>query len=84
LKKVPRVKDRGLWRDKTHIPPWEWRKGQRVASISQLRGEDFSCGSKRYRKEMKSFAEAKFYLGECGLNRLDGNKDGVPCEAICR
>ncbi len=84
LEKNAKGERRGLWQDKTPIPPWEWRKGQRVASITQLRGEGFSCGSKRYCKEMKSCAEAKFYLTECGLNRLDGNKDGVPCVAICR
>jgi hypothetical protein len=24
-----------------------------------------------------------FYLNECGLSSLDGNKDGVPCESLC-
>lgn len=28
--------------------------------------------------------EARFYLTQCGLSRLDGDKDGVPCEAVCR
>ena len=29
-------------------------------------------------------AEARFYLTQCGLARLDGDGDGVPCETICR
>ena len=39
---------------------------------------------KKYCKEMKSCAEAKFYLTQCGLTRLDRDKDGIPCETICR
>ncbi len=28
--------------------------------------------------------EAKFYLTQCGLTRLDRDGDGVPCESLCR
>ncbi len=44
----------------------------------------FTCGSKRYCKEMSSCAEAMFYLRHCGLTRLDGNGDGIPCNRLCR
>ena len=44
----------------------------------------FSCGGKRYCREMASCEEAKFYLTQCGVGSLDGNKDGVPCEKLCR
>ncbi len=74
----------GLWQDKSPIPPWEWRRGQRQASSVQITGKDFTCGSKQYCKEMTSCEEANFYLNECGLGSLDGNSDGVPCEAVCR
>lgn len=46
--------------------------------------QQFKCESKKYCKEMRSCEEAKFYMTQCGLTRLDGDKDGVPCEAICR
>ena len=46
--------------------------------------KDFTCGSKRYCKQMTNCEEAKFYLNECGLSSLDGNNDGVPCEVLCR
>ena len=41
------------------------------------------CGAKRTCGEMTSCAEARFYLNECGVSRLDGDKDGTPCEALC-
>lgn len=43
-----------------------------------------TCGSKRVCAEMNSCAEAMHYLNVCGLSRLDRDKDGVPCESICR
>lgn len=45
---------------------------------------DFQCGEKRYCNQMSSCAEAQFYLHQCGLTRLDGDGDGVPCEKLCR
>lgn len=43
----------------------------------------FQCGKKRYCKQMTSCKEAIFYLKQCGLKKLDRDKDGVPCESIC-
>lgn len=84
----------GLWALPAHqiMPPWDWRHADK--STSQMSGVKdnalnqssggFSCRGKRYCREMGSCAEAKFYLRECGLSRLDGDGDGVPCEKICR
>ena len=44
----------------------------------------FVCGTKRYCREMSSCEEAMFHLKECGLARLDGNGDGIPCNRLCR
>lgn len=46
-------------------------------------GSSLQCGSKRVCGEMNSCAEANYYLNQCGLSRLDGDGDGVPCESIC-
>lgn len=47
--------------------------------------QEYSCDDgKRYCKEMRSCEEAKYYLNQCGLSRLDRDKDGIPCESICR
>ncbi|MEO1694955.1 MAG: excalibur calcium-binding domain-containing protein [Pseudomonadota bacterium] len=44
----------------------------------------FTCGRKRYCREMESCAEARFYLKRCKARRLDGNRDGIPCNRLCR
>ncbi len=80
----------GLWNmpEAQITPPWEWRKGQRKQSTyppspPQKGVFTQTCGSKRYCKQMINCQEARFYLTQCGLTRLDGDKDGVPCEKLC-
>ncbi len=82
---------RGLWAlpEVQRMPPWEWRHGGSAkaapassASAATASG-GFSCSGKRYCREMTSCEEAKFYLAQCGVSSLDGNKDGVPCEKLC-
>ena len=63
-----RFNDVGLWFDDNPIAPWDWRQGTRGV----VEHNNPSCGNKRYCREMRSCVEAKFYLQECGLNRLDG------------
>lgn len=53
-------------------------------STSDSPKSGFSCGSKRTCGEMDSCEEARYYLTNCGLNRLDGDGDGTPCESLCR
>ena len=82
----------GLWSlgADASVPPWEWRRGERyrkVAAIEEapvLNPEAFSCGTKRFCGEMASCAEARFHLKTCGVHTLDGDRDGEPCEKLCR
>jgi deoxyribonuclease-1 len=46
--------------------------------------EGFNCDEQKTCGQMSSCDEALFHLQQCGNGRLDGNNDGVPCEAICR
>lgn len=41
------------------------------------------CFEKYYCNQMSSCEEAYFCMNECGLARLDGDSDGIPCEVIC-
>lgn len=38
---------------------------------------------KRVCGDMESCEDAMFHHQQCGLSRLDGDKDGVPCEKLC-
>jgi len=73
----------GLWSEAGPIPPWAWRRGQRNPAGTEALA-DSQCGNKFYCRDMSSCEEAKFYLQQCGRSPLDGDRDGVPCESICR
>ena len=83
-----RAQHRGLWAlsASERIPPWTWRHpdapAQPIAKPSKETA--FHCGSKTYCREMTSCAEARFYLEKCGVTRLDGDGDGVPCSTLCK
>ena len=76
----------GLWSmpEAQQVPPWEWRHSGRrtsAAAVASRSGSaSFACGRKTYCREMASCAEARFHLQRCGLSRIDGDGDGVPCE----
>ena len=81
---------KGLWSlpSTDQVPPWEWRRGvktnnQTKEGEQKQEGKKFICGKKTKCSEMASCEEAMYYLNECGLTRLDGDKDGTPCEALC-
>lgn len=82
----------GLWAEPNPMPPWEYRHGGENGSVTDQSAPktkptssplNSSCGSKRYCKEVTSCEEARFYLTQCSLSRLDGDSDGVPCESLC-
>ncbi len=85
LEKEAQEAKRGLWGlpEYERVAPWDWRRGVRTPTIVSDPPEAFTCGTKTYCREMVSCKEARFYLRSCGLSRLDGDNDGMPCEAIC-
>jgi endonuclease YncB( thermonuclease family) len=99
LEAEARQAKRGLWSlpEAERQPPWEWRHARRgdsgtlrplpstVAEAPRPNaGSGLTCGSKRTCGQMASCAEARFYLTQCGLSRLDRDGDGTPCESLCR
>lgn len=72
---------RGLWADNacastTTIQPTKTTTASTTSS-------NFSCKGKTKCGEMVSCEEAKYYLKYCGVTRLDGDSDGIPCETLC-
>ena len=88
---------RGLWKQSSPQEPSQWRKlhpsvkpmpqaHQQTSTKSPNKPSTFgalACGKKRYCSQMVTCDEAHFYLTVCGVERLDVDGDGVPCEALC-
>lgn len=74
----------GLWAlpSAERIPPWEWRQNKRTPAAQS--SPPANCGSKYTCSVMSSCKEALFHLRTCGLTRLDGDGDGIPCETLCK
>jgi hypothetical protein len=94
LEENAKAGQRGLWAlpADQRCPPWDWRHREPCGSpIVMKETEEWSeppvvegpCGAKRFCREMVSCEEARFVLAQCGLNGLDSDKDGTPCEALC-
>lgn len=64
-------------REQRGLPPSAPEK-PRSSSLFSVGCEKKSCS------QMRDCAEARYQLTVCGNTRIDGNKDGVPCEALCK
>ncbi len=100
LEAEARAARRGLWSAPAsqQTPPWQWRAAKRSRGQSpELQQASatapappttaavaVTCGAKRYCSQMTSCQEARAYLQQCSLGRLDSDGDGTPCEALCR
>lgn len=40
----------------------------------------FRCDGRQHCSQMSSCAEAKFFLANCPNTKMDGDRDGIPCE----
>ena len=52
----------------------------RVAPATALPDAAYRCDGRTYCNQMRSCAEATFFLKNCPGVKMDGNHDGVPCE----
>lgn len=81
-----RESKKGLWAEGACLVPT--KELQELTPTVNIVNSDnsgsFSCAGKTKCTQMASCEEATFYLNNCGLSRLDGDKDGVPCETLCR
>ena len=82
MERQARKSKKGLWQDPNPMKPWEFRKLKRkkAKAAKQPKG----CNNKRRCSEMVTCAEAKFYLNVCGIQSLDRDRDGLPCERLCK
>lgn len=57
-------------------PGIEWRPLQAAPEA----GHQFKCDGRTYCSQMTSLAEAEFFLQHCPNTKMDGDRDGNPCE----
>ena len=79
---IAQEQKRGIWSG-TFIMPWDYRHPKTPAKQPATSG-NYQCGDKHTCREMTSCAETRFYLTDCGLTGLDHDRDGIPCETLCR
>jgi hypothetical protein len=53
---------------------------EKVAPATPHASNGFSCDGRQYCSQMKSCAEAKYFLANCPGVKMDGDRNGVPCE----
>lgn len=69
----------------------EWSAIQHRRELSQMRSDkpigptrasssSFRCDGRAHCSQMTSCEEAKFFLKNCPGTKMDGDRDGVPCE----
>jgi endonuclease YncB( thermonuclease family) len=88
LNKDAQQAHRGLWAKSSQpVSPEQWRKTHlsktHVMKADSSARVNAACGKKHLCSQMKTCEEAKIYFQQCGVQTLDGNGDGVPCESLC-
>jgi len=52
----------------------------RTVPVNPLVTPGLSCDGRKYCSQMMSCAEAKYFLANCPGVKMDGDKNGIPCE----
>lgn len=84
-KSEEKAKNKLKWLWKPETCNWEILEIKKEESeINNDTLKSHSCWEKKYCTQMISCEEAKYYLNSCSLNRLDADKDWIPCESLCK
>ncbi|WP_051328818.1 thermonuclease family protein [Geminicoccus roseus] len=71
----------GLWSAPAPKAPWLWRAGEQPRSATAERS---GCSPAPRCSQLTSCAAAMEVVSRCGVGGMDGDGDGIPCEALCR
>ena len=53
---------------------------KKAITKKQQHNTKFKCDGRQHCSQMKSYAEAKFFIEHCPNTKMDGDHDGIPCE----
>lgn len=56
------------------------RESGHISSKENSRISSFKCDGRVYCSQMTSRAEAEFFVRNCPNTKMDGDRDGIPCE----
>jgi hypothetical protein len=45
-----------------------------------MKENKFQCDNRKHCSQMHSYEEAKYFLKHCPKVKMDGDRDGIPCE----
>ena len=57
-----------------------WIKPRESTPAATQPASQFKCDGRTHCSQMRSCAEAEFFLKNCPNTQMDGNNDGEPCE----
>jgi excalibur calcium-binding domain-containing protein len=57
------------------------RESPIAAGLSRAEPSRFSCDGRTHCSQMKSCAEASYFIKNCPNTQMDGDNDGQPCES---
>lgn len=66
---------------KTFEYPPGYDKAMSKTNVKQKKSVKFMCDGRTYCSQMRSCAEAKFFIRNCPGTKMDGDNDGRPCES---
>lgn len=79
-----KTNNKGLWSPTTCNGELKSAEPQ-ITSTSSSTSSFGSCGTKTTCSQMTTCEEARYFLNTCGVIRLDGDSDGVPCQTtVCK
>lgn len=53
---------------------------ERKSYSDSYKQDNFKCDGRQYCSQMNSRAEAEFFTANCPNTKMDGDRDGIPCE----
>jgi len=71
---------------------WELYQQQYQSSVVEIRGDSdaqsfrsvqdgrYACDGRQHCGQMNSRAEAEYFIRNCPNTKMDGDRDGIPCE----
>lgn len=59
-------------------------KSTSIPTATIIPQANFKCDGRQHCSQMSSYDEAKFFIKNCPNTKMDGDKDGVPCENYTR